>query len=711
MVRTSSTQLSFRGLDDQMPVAIPAPYRRIATLPELRELASWLGCVPPEGVVAIDVETRPWRRDLPADGESRKYHSLAASLNEIIGVSLSFRFAGGPDGGVHAYVPIRHDTEAKQLHIEQLRPLLERLAGDERLVKVAWNAKFELNALRNDGIELRRFHCAMMMASLIDLQELPRVDRDDRVTPLEERLRVERPPLRLKELAVRHVDREADKHEKDIDRFRRNRARRQKVHIEDVTYDEVPIDRMVPYAASDSRWALEMYSLVAARLAADPAAVDLYATELALIPILADMEYQGARLDRTFLEAADREHAQRIDDLRHRVHEAAGDRDFDPDSPRQLVQVFQRAGIEIRALTEKGAPSLVAEELERLAAEGHPLARATLEYREVVKAKGTYLEPLLRKMDERGYIHCSYRAHGARTGRLSSGDPNLQNIPEEIRAAFIPPDGWLLVMIDYSQVELRMLAHCSRDRTLLDAFERGEDVHRRTAVEMFGLTEDAAEMKARRKIGKTLNFAVGYGAGPAKVSAMTGKPIGVCRQYLERFYGEVYPGVATWKREQVERASETGIVRNLYGRVRRLPILQQPRPAEPRRPPPGADDAAWDAWREELGEWKRQMTPFWKAERIVPNTIIQGTCADIFKESIVNVADFLAREKARTRIVLNVHDELAFYVPRDETGLVPELKRIMEEDFSIAPELRLRLVADVSWSDKNWRDKQPGLPA
>ena len=667
------------ALDDHMPVyGIPAPYRKVTTLPELERLVERLGRA---DLVAVDTETRPRRQDLPYDGKARRYHALTASLNEAIGLCLSFRLADSPPEGEHYYLPLRHAASTKQLPLEQVREPLGRVLGNPRIRKVFHHAKFDLNVLRGEGLDVAPLpDDTLLLASLVNLYELPRVDQPDPVRVRLERYTRERPPLGLKDLACRHLDPDAARHEQAITAFREGHARRQGLRKSDVTYDLVPVDLMVPYAASDTRWTLDLFELLPGFL--DKAGARLYQTERALIPILADMEYRGARVDRGFLLRAGREYAREIEETRTAAYRAAGREDFDLDSNAQLVRVFAAAGLHLPTRTATGRPSLTKATLVELA-KRHPLARAVAAYRRASKLKGTYVDSLLAKLDAGGHVHCSFRSHGTRTGRLSSDGPNLQNIPPALRAAFIPPDGWLIVMIDYSQIELRLAAHYSEDPVMLDAFRRGDDIHTRTAIEVFGASPDPEEMARRRKIAKNLNFAICYGAGPSKIAAMSGESLEASRGHLDRFY-RVFARLARWKKEVVLRARATGQVQNLYGRRRWLPILTDPS--------------------------QRDTKLYLKAERVAVNTLIQGSAADMFKETIVNVAELICSREARTRIVLNVHDELVFYVPPEELGLVAEIQRVMENP-SIGDQLRVPLVAEVSHSMTSWKDKQKGLPA
>ena len=665
-------------LDDHMPLwEIPAPYQRVSTLPELDKLMVRMSRA---ALVAVDTETRPRRRDLPVDGKARKYHALAASLNEAIGLCFSFQLPGSPAAGEHYYLPIRHQGSTKQLRLAQIRDRLDAFLRDARVRKVFHHAKFDLNVLRQDGFEVAPLpDDTLLLASLLNLYALPRVDSPDPASVRHERYTRERPSLGLKELACRHITPDAARHEHAIAAFRQDFARRHGLHRDDVTYDLVPVDLMVPYAASDTRWTLDLYPLL--RSFADEDALRLYKTERALVPILADMEYRGVLVDRVFLERAEVEYAAKVRAARDAVHRAAGSQDFDVDSLPQLIEVFRRVGVPLHTETASGRPSLTKDTL-KLLARRLPIAKAVMEYRAAAKLKGTYIDSLAAKLDGEGYLHPAFKSHGTRTGRLSSSNPNCQNIPPAMRAAFLAPEGQVLAMLDYSQIELRLVAHYSQDPVLLDAFRSDEDVHTRTAIEVFGQTDDAEEMARRRKIGKNLNFAICYGAGPAKIAAMSGVSEAESRAHLDRFY-QVYGRLARWKREVVLRARATGEVSNLYGRKRWLPILTDPS--------------------------QRDTRAYLKAERVAVNTLIQGSAADLFKETILNVARFLEERRARTRVVLNVHDELVFYVPHEELALLTDVRRVMEQP-SIAADLRVPLVVEVSHSLTNWRDKQKGLP-
>ncbi len=372
------------GLDEHMPIyEIPAPYRRVSTLPELEALVSRLRRA---SLVAVDTETRPRARHLPLDGRTRRYHALTAGLNELIGISLSFRAPGGAPEGEHVYLPVRHRASTKQLSLEHVRAHLGPVLADPAIEKVFHHAKFDLSVLRADGLVVHPLpHDTLLLASLLDLYALPRVDEPGPAALRHERYTRERPSLALKELARRHVNAGAAEHEAALHAFRERLARTTRRHRDDVGFDEVPVDLMVPYAASDTRWTLLLFELLSAF--ADTRTTRLYETERRLIPVLAEMEWHGARVDRDFLERSTAEHAREREAALSSVRTFAGDPALDPDAPARLVAAFQRAGIVLGERTGSGQRGRHAGALGLVA--GIPRERA----RAYVEALVTWLAP------------------------------------------------------------------------------------------------------------------------------------------------------------------------------------------------------------------------------------------------------------------------------------------------------------------------------
>ncbi|MCX7599534.1 MAG: DNA polymerase I [Armatimonadetes bacterium] len=398
--------------------------------------------------------------------------------------------------------------------------------------------------------------------------------------------------------------------------------------------------------------------------------------EMPLIPILRAMERAGIAVDREALQRLGAELDQLTADLAHRIYELAG-REFNLDSPRQLEKVlFEDLGLPRAGRTKTGY-STSAAVLEKLAQE-HEIARLILEYREYAKLRSTYVEGLLRLADDQGRVHTTFEQQVVATGRLSSRNPNLQNIPirtewgRKIRACFVAPGpDWLLVSADYSQIELRILAHLSGEPRLISAFERDEDIHQRTAALIFDVPPEAVNSDMRR-VAKTVNYAVLYGMGPVSLA----EQIGVSRQQAEEFIAHYFrelPQVKNYLDRTIAEARERLWVETVFGRRRPLPDL-------------ASEDARQRAY----------------AERAAANTPIQGTAADIMKIAMVRLADRLPQSSHYSRLLLQVHDELVLETPRDEVDTVAA---IVKEVMQNAAELKVPLKADVK-AGPNWRDMQ-----
>jgi DNA polymerase-1 len=361
-------------------------------------------------------------------------------------------------------------------------------------------------------------------------------------------------------------------------------------------------------------------------------------------------------------------------DLEARIHAAAG-RPFHIASTRELAQVlFVELGLPVGKRLKTG-PSTDQDVLEKLA-EAHPLPRLVLEHRSLSKLKGTYVDALPMLVDPAdGRIHTTYNQAGAATGRLSSQDPNMQNIPvrtdlsRRIRAAFVAPPGRMLVSADYSQIELRILAHYSEDASLLDSFQRREDVHTRTAAETFGVASEEVTPDQRR-VAKMLNFGIAYGLSAFGMSQRLDMPPAEAQAIIDRYFAR-YAGVKRWLDATVAQARETGFVRTLWGRRRELPDI--------RARNPGLRQAA---------------------ERMAVNTPIQGTAADIIKLAMLRVDRALAEERRDARMLLQVHDELVLEVAEGEVAAAEALVRRAMEG---AAELRVALDVEVgkgpSWAE------------
>jgi len=437
-----------------------------------------------------------------------------------------------------------------------------------------------------------------------------------------------------------------------------------------ITMAEVPFEQVREYACEDADAVRRLWPLLAAELA--EAGLDgLYARlDLPTMAVLCRMEQAGVRVDASQLRALSLELQERLDGLEGEIHELAGE-PFNLNSPKQLAQIlFEKLRLKPGRKTSTGY-STDERELERLAAD-EPLPRRLLEYRQLAKIKGTYADALPRLVNPRtGRVHTSFNQTIAATGRLSSTDPNLQNIPvrsevgRRIRAAFVPQDAeHVLVDADYSQIELRVLAHVSEDAALTAAFREGADVHARTAAAIFGLDERDVDGEMRRQ-AKVVNFGVIYGMGAFALAGNLGLPVAEAKRFIDEYF-RLYAGVKAWTEATIAGARERGWVENLFGRRRYLP------------------DIASD---------NRQLRE--NTERIAVNTPIQGSAADLIKLAMIRL-DALAAERPELRMILQVHDELLFEVPRARVDdWLPVIRREMEQ----AAELRVPLVAEPAVGD------------
>src|SRR5262245_51794290 len=377
--------------------------------------------------------------------------------------------------------------------------------------------------------------------------------------------------------------------------------------------------------------------------------------ELPLSPVLVEMERAGIKIDVSVLERMSQEMGVQLEDLTRRICEIA-DCDFNINSPRQLGEIlFDKLNLpRPRKLRKSGQYSTAVVILEELAAQ-HELPRLVLEYRQLAKFKSTYIDVIPKLIDPHTRrLHTSFHQAAASTGRLSSSNPNLQNIPvradlgRKIRGAFVPEDGWWFVSADYSQVELRILAHLSNDQRLAEAFAAGEDIHRRTAAAVLGLPIDAVT-PAQRGRAKAVNFGIVYGQTPFGLAQQLGISPEEAADFISRYF-EQYQGVQRYIENCLSQARDTGITRTLFGRIRQHPEINS------------------------RNGMRRSM-----AERTAINSPIQGTAADIIKIAMIRISDELRHQKLRTRMVLQVHDELIFEVPEDELWIRDKIRDVMQD--------------------------------
>lgn len=561
----------------------------------------------------------------------------ATSLDPMRASLVGLSFAVTPGEGW--YVPLAHDYPGApdQLPLAEVLARLKPLLEDPSRPKVGQHLKYDLHVFANHGIHLRGIAHDTMLASYVLDPGSGRHDLDS---------------LAERELAYRTI-----RYEEVAGKGARQ-----------IPFSHVSIDAACDYAAEDADVALRLHQRLWPRLQAEPALRRIYEEiEIPLVPVLAAMERRGVLLDVEQLRVQGLELGKRLDALRGQAETLLG-RPLNLDSPKQLAEVLYRElGLPVTRRTPTGQPSTDEEALLQLA-EHHELPRIVLEYRQLAKLKSTYTDRLVELIDPHtGRVHTQFHQAVAGTGRLSSSDPNLQNIPvrteegRRIRRAFIAPPGYLLLSADYSQIELRIMAHLSRDEGLLAAFREGQDVHRATAAEIFGVPFSEVSPEQRRA-AKAINFGLIYGMSAFGLSRQLAISREQAEVYIARYF-ERYPGVRRYMEETRRGAHERGYVETLFGRRLYLPDLKSRNPQ------------------------RRQA-----AERAAINAPMQGSAADIIKRAMIAIARHPLLDGERAAMILQVHDELVFEV-REE--LAERLADAVREAMSGAAELAVPLLVDV----------------
>jgi len=546
--------------------------------------------------------------------------------------------------GTAAYVPLAHhyagapDQLNREVVLARLKPWLE----DPRRAKLGQNLKYDMHVLANHDIRLAGVAHDTLLESYVLESHKPH-DMDS----LAER------HLGMKTISYSEVAGKGANH---------------------IGFDQVPVERAAEYAAEDADVTLQLHKTLYPEVAGDPRLEHIYRDiELPVMQVLFEMERHGVLIDSAVLARQSEALGKQMAEAERKAHEAAG-QPFNIGSPKQIGEIlFVKQGIKSVKKTPSGAPSTDEDALEQLALD-HPLPKLILEYRGLAKLKSTYTDKLPKMVNARtGRVHTSYGQATAVTGRLASTDPNLQNIPvrttegRRIREAFIAPPGHVIVSADYSQIELRIMAHISQDAGLLAAFRAGEDVHRATAGEIFG-AEPAAVTSEQRRYAKVINFGLIYGMSAFGLAGQLGIERSAAQQYMERYFAR-YPGVAEYMQRTRELAREQGYVETVFGR--RL-------------------------WLSDIragGGPRRQA-----AERAAINAPMQGTAADLIKLAMIAVSGWLASHKLASKLVMQVHDELVFEVPEGELDTIKrEVPRLM---CGVA-ELTVPLVVDVG-AGPNW---------
>ena len=571
------------------------------------------------------------------------FDSETTSLEPLDAKLVGMAFA--TEAGKAWYVPLAHVDQQTEFSAADALASLGSILADPERPKLGQHLKYDLNVLQRADMDLAGIVHDTMLQSYVYHSTATRHDLDS--------------------LASRYLGRQATSFEQVAGKGK-----------DQVTFDQVPVAKAADYAGEDAEIALALHHHLWPKISRLDGPKHIYESlEIPLIPVLARMERVGVALDADRLAAQSEEIEQRLSDIESAAHEQAG-REFNLGSPRQLQEIlFEEQGIRVVRKTPKGQPSTAEDVLQELAAE-HELPRLILQHRSLAKLKSTYTDRLPEKIHPRtGRVHTHYHQAVTATGRLSSTDPNLQNIPirtaegRRIRQAFIAPAGKVLLAADYSQVELRIMAHLSEDERLIEAFRAGEDIHRATAAEVFGHSLEEVTSEQRRA-AKAINFGLMYGMSGWGLARQLEIQRAEAEDYIERYF-ERYPGVRRYMEHTRENAREQGYVETLYGR--RL-------------------------WLDEIRSRNGQRRQ--AAERAAINAPMQGTAADIIKRAMIAVDKWIERENIAGQLIMQVHDELVFEV--DEKAL-DDLRAGVVERMQAAASLKVPLEVDTG-TGPNWDD-------
>ncbi|MFP8968034.1 DNA polymerase I [Pokkaliibacter sp. CJK22405] len=644
---TLYTELEFKGWLAELkrggPLATPESAEVAADQGELAEAISfptdtryetiltqedfdrWLEKLNKAEIFALDTETT----------------SLDYMEAQLVGICLAV------EPGEAAYIPMAHDYLGAPAQLDRnkviaaLKPILE----DENKAKVGQHLKYDMNVLASYDVELKGIADDTMLASYVLNSTATRHNMDD--------------------LAKFYLDHTTISFE-DI----AGKGAKQ------LTFNQIELEKAAPYACEDADITLRLHQVLQAKLTAEPKLKTLLTDlELPLAPILSRIERTGARIDAERLHQQSQQLATRMQELEAEAHELAGEA-FNLGSTKQLGEIlFERQKLPVLKKTPKGAPSTSEEVLAELALD-YPLPKVILEYRSLSKLKSTYTDKLPEMIKPKtGRVHTSYHQAVTATGRLSSTDPNLQNIPvrseegRKIRQAFVAPEGYVLMAADYSQIELRIMAHLSDDQGLLTAFSHGEDIHKATAAEVFGVSLEGVSADQRRS-AKAINFGLIYGMSAFGLAKQLGINRTDAQTYIDRYFTR-YPGVKRYMDNTRSDAGEKGFVETLFGRRLYLPDIKS------------------------SNGMRRQA-----AERTAINAPMQGTAADIIKRAMLAVDAALGASDLDARMIMQVHDELVLEVKADQ---VEAVKALITKAMSEAAELKVPLLVEVgtgcSWEE------------
>ncbi|KJY85956.1 DNA polymerase I [Vibrio neptunius] len=594
------------------------------TILDQQAFNTWLDKLKAADVFAFDTET----------------DNLDYMVANLVGVSFA------TEEGIAAYVPVAHDylDAPQQLErdwvLEQLKPILE----DDAQAKVGQNLKYDASVLARYGIEMKGIKHDTMLASYVYNSVGGKHDMDS--------------------LALRFLQHSCISFEQIAGKGKKQ-----------LTFNQIELEQASPYAAEDADVTLRLHNRLLANIEQDEKLKTIYEeVEVPLVPVLSRIERTGVLIDDMKLAAQSQEIAQRLDELEQKAYEIA-EEEFNMNSPKQLqALLFEKMGLPVIKKTPSGTPSTNEEVLQELALD-YPLPKLILEYRGLAKLKSTYTDKLPKMINsETGRVHTSYHQAVTATGRLSSTDPNLQNIPirneegRRIRQAFVAPHGYKIMAVDYSQIELRIMAHLSGDKALLDAFQQGKDIHAATAAEIMGTTIDQVSSEQRRR-AKAVNFGLIYGMSAFGLAKQLGIPRGEAQQYMDTYF-ERYPGVMQYMEDTRSAAAEQGYVETIFGRRLHLPEIKS------------------------RNGMRRKA-----AERAAINAPMQGTAADIIKKAMLLVDSWIENQgQGRVKLLMQVHDELVFEV---QESALAEIESKVQELMESAAQLDVPLIAESGHGD-NW---------
>ena len=602
-----------------------------------KALDGWLEKIRYRGWVAFDTETT----------------SLNEMRAELVGVSLAV------EPGSACYVPLAHVTpgaleleqaveKPKQIPFKDAIKALKGVLEDPAVLKIGHNIKYDAVVMKNYGVEIAPVDDTMVLSYVCDAGR-HRHNMDD--------------------LAQKHLEHTNIKYEEVAGKGKSQ-----------VTFDQVPLERARDYAAEDADITLRLHRMLKPRLVEERVTTVYETLERPLIPVLAQMEHTGIKVDATHLKRLSGDFEQRMAGLESEIHDLAGEK-FNIGSPKQLGDIlFGKMGLEGGKKTKTGAWGTGADVLEGLAAEGHDLPARVLDWRQLSKLKSTYTDALVGEINERtGRVHTSYAMAVAATGRLSSNDPNLQNIPvrteegRKIREAFVAETGHTLVSLDYSQIELRLLAHVADMAVLRDAFNDGMDIHAMTASEVFGVPVEGMDPMVRRQ-AKAINFGIIYGISAFGLANQLGIERSAAGDFIKAYF-EKFPGIRDYMEATKAFAKANGFVVTPFGRKIHVTGINERNPAH------------------------RGF-----AERQAINAPLQGGAADIIKRAMIRVPAALKAKRLKAKMLLQVHDELLFEVPDGQIDkTIKVLKPLMEEASLPAVDLSVPLVVEAG-QGANWAE-------